>query len=221
MPTPEKEEQVRQIRELIETSTVAIATNNNGLSVADMTELRRVLRENGVRLRVVKNTLAHIAADQAGAPEVKGIVTGPTGIAFGFDDPAAAAKALTEHLASSRIPMTIIGGYLSGRALTPEQVDGLAKLPSKEALVAQVLGQLQSPIAGLVGTLQAPLAKLGLRPQFPASRPRHRPQGHRRPERGRVNPLAAVNTSEYHNQSKQKGENPWQRKKKYWKQSRE
>ena len=74
MPTPEKEEQVRQIKELIETSTVAIGTNNNGLSVADMTELRRVLRENGVRLRVVKNTLAHIAADEAGAPAVKEIV---------------------------------------------------------------------------------------------------------------------------------------------------
>ena len=160
MPTPEKEEQVRQIRELIETSTVAIATNNNGLSVDDMTELRRVLREGGVRLRVVKNTLAHIAADEAGAPSVKEIVTGPTGIAFGFDDPAAAAKVLTEHLTSSRIPMTINGGYLSGRALTPQQVDDLANLPSKEVLVAQVLGQLQSPIAGLVGTLQAPLRNL-------------------------------------------------------------
>ena len=160
MPTPEKEEQVRQIRELIETSTVAIATNNNGLSVDDMTELRRVLRERGVRLRVVKNTLAHIAADEAGAPSVKEIVTGPTGIAFGFDDPAAAAKVLTEHLTSSRIPMTIIGGYLSGRALTPQQVDDLANLPSKEVLVAQVLGQLQSPITGLVGTLQAPLRNL-------------------------------------------------------------
>ncbi len=56
--------------------------------------------------------------------------------------------------------MTIIGGYLSGRALTPEQVDDLANLPSKEVLVAQVLGQLQSPIAGLVGTLQAPLRNL-------------------------------------------------------------
>jgi large subunit ribosomal protein L10 len=160
VPTPEKEEQVRQIKELIETSTVAIATNNNGMSVGDMTELRRVLRENGVRLRVVKNSLAHIAADEAGAPAVKDIVTGPTGIAFGFDDPALAAKALTEHLATSRIPMTIIGGYLGGRSLTPDQVDSLAKLPSKEVLVAQVLGQLQAPIAGLVGTLQAPMRNL-------------------------------------------------------------
>ena len=91
---------------------------------------------------------------------MKDIVTGPTGIAFGFDDPAVAAKSLTEHLATSRIPMTIIGGYLGGRSLTPEQVDSLAKLPSKEVLVAQVLGQLQAPIAGLVGTLQAPMRNL-------------------------------------------------------------
>ena len=56
--------------------------------------------------------------------------------------------------------MTIVGGYLSGRSLTPEQVDNLAKLPSKEILVGQVLGQLQAPIAGLVGTLQAPMRNL-------------------------------------------------------------
>lgn len=160
MPTPEKEEQVRQIRELIETSTVAIAANNNGMSVAHMTDLRRALREKGVRLRVVKNTLAHIAADQAGAPAVKEIITGPTGIAFGFDDPAVVAKTLTDHLATSRAPMTIIGGVLGPRILTAEEVTDLAALPPKEMLVAQVLGQLQAPIAGLLGTLQAPMRNL-------------------------------------------------------------
>ena len=160
MPTPEKQEQVRQIRELIETSTVAIAANNNGVTVADMTEFRSALREQGVRLRVVKNTLARIAADEAGQPNVKDIVRGPTAIAFGFDDPAQAAKVLTERLATTRIPMEIIGAALEGRTLTPEQVQALADLPPKDQMLAQVLGQLQSPIAGLVGVLQAPARNL-------------------------------------------------------------
>lgn len=160
MPTPAKEEQVREIRELIETSTVAIVANNNGMSVPAMTELRRVLRENDIRLRVVKNTLAYIAADQAGAPEIKEIVKGPTGIAFGFGDPSVAAKTLTDHLDATRAPMVIVGAALGGKILTAEEVDHLTTLPPKELVIAQLLGQLQSPIAGLLGTLQAPMRNM-------------------------------------------------------------
>ena len=160
MPTPAKEEQVREIRELIETSTVAIVANNNGMSVPAMTALRRVLRENDIRLRVVKNTLAYIAADQAGAPEIKEIVNGPTGIAFGFGDPSIAAKTLTDHLDATRAPMVIVGAALGGKTLTAQEVYHLTTLPPKEVVVAQLLGQLQSPIAGLLGTLQAPMRNL-------------------------------------------------------------
>lgn len=160
MPTPQKEQQVSEIRELIETSTVAITANNTGMSVKDMTDLRRTLREKGVRFRVVKNTLAHIAADEAGVPDMKDVITGPTGIAFGFDDPAVTAKTLTGYLTSSRAAMTIIGGLLSNKTLSVDEVDRLASLPSKEVLLAQLLGQMQAPIAGLVGTLQAPIRNL-------------------------------------------------------------
>jgi large subunit ribosomal protein L10 len=160
VPTPEKEQQVREIKELIETSAVAITASSTGMSVASMTDLRRALREQGVQFRIVKNTLAHIAADEAGTPAMKGVISGPTGIAFGFDDPAIVAKTLTEFLTSSRSSMTIIGGLLDGKALTPEEVNRLATLPSKEILIAKLMGQLQAPIAGLVGTLQAPIRNL-------------------------------------------------------------
>ena len=160
MPTPAKEEQVREIRELIEASTIAIGANNNGMSVPDMTALRRVLRENGIRLRVVKNTLAYIAADQAGAPEIKDIVKGPTGIAFGFGEPSTAAKTLKDHLVATRARMVITGAVLGGKTLTAGEVDHLTTLPSKEAVLSQLLGQLQYPITGLLGTLQAPMRNL-------------------------------------------------------------
>ena len=155
MPTPKKVEQVAQIKDLIETATIAISANNDGMSVQDMTDLRRALREQDVRFRVVKNNLAYIAADEANKPHIKDVITGPTGIAFGFDDPTIAAKALTQFIASNRAPMTIIGGILGDDSLTPEQVNRLATLPSKDQMIATLLGQLQAPIRNLAYVLNA------------------------------------------------------------------
>ena len=155
MPTPKKVEQVAQIKDLIETATIAISANNDGMSVQDMTDLRRALREQDVRFRGVKNNLAYIAADEANKPHIKDVITGPTGIAFGFDDPTIAAKALTQFITSNRAPMTIIGGILGDDSLTPEQVNRLATLPSKDQMIATLLGQLQAPIRNLAYVLNA------------------------------------------------------------------
>ena len=160
MPTPKKIEQVAQIKELIETSTISIAANNAGVTVETMTAMRRALRDNGVKLRIVKNNLAYIAADEAGMPQMKDVITGPTGIVFGFDDPAVAAKTFTEFLTATRAPMTVVGGMLGDRVLTADEIKYLATLPSKEVMIAKLLGQMQAPIAGLVGTLQAPIRNL-------------------------------------------------------------
>ena len=155
MPTPKKVEQVAQIKDLLEAATIAISANHTGMSVQNMTDLRRALREKDVRFRVVKNNLAYIAADEAHKPQIKDVITGPTGIAFGFDDPTIAAKALTQFITSSRAPMTVIGGILDDSALTPEQVNRLATLPSKDQMIATLLGQLQAPIRNLAYVLTA------------------------------------------------------------------
>ena len=160
MPTEAKIAQVDSIRELLEGCTAAVSADYTGLTVQSMTELRRSLREQGVRFRVVKNTLTHLAADAAGKPGVKGIVEGPTGIAFGFDDPVAPAKALREFIRSTRSPMTIRGGMLGEQILSADEVERLADLPSKEDLIARLMGQLQAPITGLAYVLSAPTASL-------------------------------------------------------------
>ncbi len=160
MPTEKKIQAVEELRRWIERSTIAIATDYSGSPVSSITDLRRALREKGMEFHVVKNTLAYIAADAAGKPAVKEIVQGPTGIVFGYGDPAESAKVLTEFIRSTRSTLKVRGGALNGRVLTPDQVEALATLPSREELVARLLGQLQAPIASLMYILNAPMSGL-------------------------------------------------------------
>ncbi len=160
MPTDKKRELVAEIRKLLEGSTVAISADYTGMSVPAMTGLRRALRETNVEFHVVKNRLTYLAADQAGKPLVKGIVEGPTGIAFGFDDPVAPAKAMLEYIRANRSPLKIRGAVVGDRQLTPEEVSALALLPSRDELIARLMAQLQSPITRLASALNAPLAGL-------------------------------------------------------------
>ena len=140
--------------------TIAISADFSSLGVGDMTALRRTLREKGVQFRVIKNSLALLAADAAGRPAMKEIIEGPTGIAFGYDDPTGPAKALSEFIRDARSPLRIKGGVMGEQVLTAEEVGRLASLPSREELVARLLGQLQSPVSGLVYVLNAPISGL-------------------------------------------------------------
>ncbi len=160
VPTEAKIAQVEATRELIESCTAVVSTDYTGLTVQDMTDLRRSLRGNGVGFRVVKNTLTHLAADAAGRPGMKEIVEGPTGIAFSLEDPVAPAKAIREFVRSTRSPLTIRGGLLGEQVLTAEDVEKLADVPSKDELIASLMGQLLAPITSLAYVLDAPVASL-------------------------------------------------------------
>lgn len=160
MPTEDKTKSVEQIKERIEGCSIAISADYSGMSVRAMTELRKALRERGVEFRVVKNRLAYLAADAAGKPLIKEIIEGPTGLAFGFDDPLEPARALVDFIRNSRAAIEIRGGVMGERSLTAAEVTELASLPSREQLIAILLGQLQAPIRGFVYTINAPVAGL-------------------------------------------------------------
>jgi len=160
LPTEKKENAVKDFKEWLDGSTIVISTNYNGLSVADMTILRRTLRAKDVRYKVIKNTLAYRAADEAGHSQIKEIVKGPSAIAFGYGEPTEPAKALSDFIKDNRSSLSITGAVLDGRILSPEQVEQLASLPTREQLIAQLLGQLQSPITGLANVLNGPLSGL-------------------------------------------------------------
>ena len=160
MPTQAKVDAVNNLAEKFEKSAIVITTNYSGLPVGEMTELRRALREAGVEYRVIKNTLAFLAADQAGKPAVKDIIDGPTGIAFGYGEPTEPAKALSGFIRSNRSALTIQGGELDGRALSGEDVERLAAMPTRDELVAILLMRMNGPISGLANVLNGPIAGL-------------------------------------------------------------
>ena len=160
MPTQAKVDAVNNLAEKFEKSAIIITTNYSGLPVGEMTELRRALREAGVEYRVIKNTLAFLAADQAGKPAVKDVIDGPTGIAFGYGEPTEPAKALSGFIRSNRSALTIQGGELDGRALSGEDVERLAAMPTRDELVAILLMRMNGPISGLVNVLNGPIAGL-------------------------------------------------------------
>jgi large subunit ribosomal protein L10 len=137
-----------------------IAAEYSGVDVAGMTGLRQELRSNGARFKVVKNTLARIAADEAGRPELKDIMTGPIGFVVTDGDPAGAAKAFVKYADANNLPVNIIGGMLDSDVLSADRVKDLAKLPSKDELIAKMLGSMNSPITGLVMVMSGPVRAL-------------------------------------------------------------
>jgi large subunit ribosomal protein L10 len=137
--------------------SVGILTDYRGLSAAEMTGLRRRLRELGIEYKVVKNTLARLAAQKGGREELASSFEGPVAIAFGYGDIAEPARALASYIQTSKSVMSIKGGFLPSRLLTAEDVITLSTLPSKEVLVARVLAGMQKPILALVSYLNTPM----------------------------------------------------------------
>ncbi len=160
LPTDRKVKAVQDIQEWLDGATIVISTDYSGLPVTDITALRRALREKEIRYKVVKNTLAYLAADGSGKPELKEIIQGPSAIAFGYGEPTDPAKVLSDFIRQTRVPLEIRGAVLEGRVLDPAQVQQLASLPAKDDLVALLLARMQSPVSGLVNVLNGPISGL-------------------------------------------------------------
>jgi len=160
MPAEHKIEAVDRLKEKLERSTIVISADPTGMSVTDMTAFRRALRESDVEFRVIKNSLAHLAADAADKAMVKEVIHGPTGIALGTGDPIGPAKALVDFIKSNRSPMTIRGAVFDNRVLTKADVENLASLPGRDQLLAQLAGLMLNAVTRLVYVLDAPLKGL-------------------------------------------------------------
>jgi large subunit ribosomal protein L10 len=160
MARPEKVEKVELLITKLKAARVAVLTDYRGLTVSQMHDLRTRLRTADVEYRVVKNTLARRAAVEAGHGELQESLKGPLAIAFGYGEIGAPARVLNEFVRSTRLRLDIVGGLVEGRVFGADQVRQLADLPSREVLLAQLLGTLQSPIAQLVATIQAPVQQL-------------------------------------------------------------
>ena len=142
------EEVAGQLRE----ADAVYAVDYRGTSVPQAAELRTRLRDADTRFRVVKNTLTERAADDAGAEALKQYLEGPTALVFVNGDAAVAAKALADFRRASGL-LEFKGGWMGGDVLTAEQVDAIAKLPSREVLYGRLVGMVASPITGLASAM--------------------------------------------------------------------
>jgi large subunit ribosomal protein L10 len=163
LPKARKEQKVEQVdvlTEKLKKAKVAVLTDYRGLTVSQMQELRGKLRTGNVEYRVVKNTLARRAADAAGYKALESALKGPIAIAFGYEDLSLPPRLINEFVRTTRLKLEVVGGLVEGRVFNRDQVKQLADLPSREVLLAQLLGTLQSPVGQLVGIMQTPLQQL-------------------------------------------------------------
>ena len=153
MARPEKEAVVKELTDKFTSAKSLVITDYLGLNVAEITELRSKLREAGVEFKVVKNTLAAIAANDVEMEEMTDYFSGPTAIAFGEDDAVSPAKVLVEFAKDHEV-LEIKAGLLNGEIISKEKVESLAEIPSREELLAKAFASMKAPLTGLVNVLQ-------------------------------------------------------------------
>jgi large subunit ribosomal protein L10 len=156
MDVAQKRAVVDVLTERIRGCETMIVTDYRGLSVGQVADVRAQLREAGATFHVAKNTLARIAAREADKASLVDLLEGPTAIAFVTDDPAAAAKKLSDIARQTRI-LTVRGGFMDGRMLSAAEIGQLADVPPRDVLRAQVLGAVMSPMQSAYNVLAAPL----------------------------------------------------------------
>ncbi|HEY7801060.1 MAG TPA: 50S ribosomal protein L10 [Dehalococcoidia bacterium] len=153
MPTVKKQETVAELKDLVERSSIVIGAEYRGLSVKEITTLRRVLRDANVEARVVKNRLFHLAAEQAGIAAAGEVAEGPTLVVFGYGDIVAPSKAIADYVRTARNAFAPKKAYLDGAVHPGSIVGELAALPSREQLIGQLAGAFISPVQQLATLL--------------------------------------------------------------------
>lgn len=156
---PEKQEAVTQIAAKLSSAKSVFLTDYSGLTVEAITNLRRNLRKSQVEFQVSKNTLARIAAQEVGFKDLVPHLEGPTALAYGMGDPTAPAKVLTEFLKTNEKPK-VKAIIFEGKYFDAKSMAEIATLPSREMLLARLLGSLNSPITGLASSLSGIIRKL-------------------------------------------------------------
>jgi len=159
VPTQEKRESVAALKERLGTATAAVLTEYRGLTVRQLSDLRKQLKTAAAEYKVVKNRLARLAVKDSPLDPVARHLTGPTGLVLTAHDPVSVAKALQTFVRANPA-LTIKLGFVDGKVLEPPELRALADLPSKETLRAQMVGALQGPMTQLVSLLTAPQREL-------------------------------------------------------------
>ncbi len=154
-----KNEKIQDYTEHFKNAKVAVVADYRGLTVEEITKLRRGLQEKQGDLTVTKNTLCKIAAKGTSFEVIDKLLKGPTAVAFGFADEVSATKVLMDFINETK-KCEIVGAVLDGNVLGAEEAKALAKLPSKEELYAKILGSINSPASGIVYSVNGVMSAL-------------------------------------------------------------
>jgi large subunit ribosomal protein L10 len=159
MPTDAKRQAVTDLADLLRESSAIAVADYRGLTVSEMHSVRRSLRGNGVSLKVAKNRLLKIAADEAGLADLKPLLDGPTAIASTTGDEVSLARALQDAFRPYKV-VTLRGGLLAGQPVSAADLQRLATLPGREVLLGRLAGGMVAPLSGMAAVLAANLRNL-------------------------------------------------------------
>jgi large subunit ribosomal protein L10 len=160
MPTEKKAQSIDRLEKEFSKANIGILTDYRGLKTPEINGLRRKLQDVNGDYKVVKNTLARKAAEKLNRAEITGSFEGPIAIAFGYGDISQMAKTFSDHVRTSKMNLSVKGGFLNNRLLTPADVTAIAALPPREVLIARVVGGIKSPLYMLAGVLSGPMRGL-------------------------------------------------------------
>lgn len=163
----QKKQIVAELAESLNAACAGVVVEYKGINVEDDTKLRKELREAGVKYSVVKNTLLRRAADEANLSELKDVLVGSTAIATCENDHVAAARILCKYADKSK-SFEVKSGFLDGKVIGVDMISSLAKLPSRDVLLATVCNAFNAPIASFARAVQAIVDKNGEGAEAPA-----------------------------------------------------
>ena len=154
MPTQEKVETIEDFKERLDGAKTVMVTEYRGLTVQQLSDLRKQLRGVSAQYKIVKNRLAKLAMTDSDLAKLGPHLKGPTGMVISKEDPVAVAKAL-HTFAKTNLPLVIKAGLVEGQVLPASELKALSEMPSKEAIRAQIIGAIQGPLVQLASLLQA------------------------------------------------------------------
>lgn len=149
-----KAKQVEEVTDQLKNASSVVVVDYRGLTVAEVTDLRKQLRDAGVNMQVIKNKILQRAAEQAGLDGLKDTFVGPTAVAFGSEDPIAAAKIL-HNFAKTADALELKGGVIDGKVASVEEISTYATLPSREELLSTLANILQAPVRNVAYAVKA------------------------------------------------------------------
>ena len=155
MPTPAKEQTVAELTERMNRMQMLLVADYRGLSVAELAELRKVVRAKGGEVIVAKNTLTRLAAREAGYTQVEEFLKGPTALTFSYDDVPGVAKAVDDYFKASKKDVKLKGGLVGTSVIQAKDLERVSKMPTRQDSIAKVLGGVNAPASRILGAMNA------------------------------------------------------------------